>query len=137
MKRVFEILELNINKCPPTQSVIEALELCLTRNNSIFDNKNYLQIDGRAQGPHMSCSYADLALATFDKRVLTYNCSPTMWKRFRDDVFVVWAHGCGTFNLFLNYFNNLDDTGKIKFTMQVADENGLEFLDLRLKIVDE
>ena len=39
-------------------------------------------------------------------------------------------------NLFLNYLNNLDDTGKIKFTMQFADENGLELLDLKLKIIE-
>ena len=89
LKAVFEILESRVNKFPPTQSVIEALELCLTCNNSILNNKNYLQTDGTAQGPHMSCSYADLALATFDNRALAYNCNLTTWKRFRDDAFVV------------------------------------------------
>ena len=84
----------------------------------------------------MSCSYADLALATFNNRALAYNCCPTMWKRFRDDVFVVWVHGSAALNLFLDYLNNLDDTGKIKFTMQVANENGHDLLDLKLKIVE-
>ena len=56
--------------------------------------------------------------------------------RFRDDIFVVWTHGSVALNLFLNYLNNLDDTGKIKFTMQFADENGLELLDLKLKIIE-
>ena len=36
----------------------------------------------------------------------------------------------------MNYLNYLDDTSKIKFTMQLPDENGLEFLDLKLKIVE-
>ena len=37
-------------------------------------------------------------------------------------------------NLILLYLNNIDETGKIKFTMQIADEvNGLEFLDLKIK----
>ena len=76
LKTVFEILESLINKFPPTQSVIEALEHCLTCNNSIFNNKNYLQTDGTTQGPHMSCSYADLALETFDNCTLADNCSP-------------------------------------------------------------
>ena len=58
-----------------------------------------------------------------------------MWKRFRDDVSVVWAHGSAALNLFLDYHSNLDDTAKIKFTMRVADENGLEFLDLKLKLL--
>ena len=50
--------------------------------------------------------------------------------RFRNDVFVIWT------NLFLHFLNNLDDSCKIKFTRQVADECGLEFLDLKLKIVE-
>ena len=136
LKMVFEILESRVNKFPPTQSVIEALELCLTCNNSIFNNKNYLQTGGTAQGPHMSCSYADLAPAIFDNRALAYNCSPTTWKRFRDDIFVVWRHGSEALNLFLDYLDNLDDTGKIKFTMHVSDENEFEFLNLKFKIVE-
>ena len=84
----------------------------------------------------MSCSYADLAPAIFDNRALAYNCSPTTWKRFRDDVFVVWRHGSEALNLFLDYLDNLDDFGKIKFTMQVSDDNGLEFINLKFKIVD-
>ena len=85
----------------------------------------------------MSCAYADLALTTFDNRALTYYCSPATWKRFRNDVFVVWIHGYETLDLFLDYLNNLDDTGKIKYTMKVADESGLEFLDLKLKLLKE
>ena len=42
----------------------------------------YLQTDGTAQGPHMSCSYADLALVIFDNRALAYNCSPKCGKGF-------------------------------------------------------
>ena len=136
LKTVFEILESFINKFPPTQSVIEALELSLTCNNSIINNKNYLQTDDKTQGPHMSCSYADLAPATFDNHALAYNCSPTMWKRFCVDAFVVWRHGSAALNLFWDYLNNLDDTGKIKFTMQVANKNGPELLDLKLKIIE-
>ena len=136
-KTVFKILQSHVNKFPPTQPVIEALELCLTCNNSIFNNKNYLQTDGTAQGPHMSCSYADLALTTFDNRTFAYSCSLTTWKRLRDDVFVVWKHGSAALHLFLDYLNNLDDASEIKFTMQVAAENRFEFLDLKLKIGEE
>ena len=54
LKTVFKILKSHVNKFPSIQSVIEALELCLTCNNSIFDNKNHLQTNGTAQEPHMS-----------------------------------------------------------------------------------
>ena len=63
-----------------------------------------------------------------------YVFPPKLWKRIRDDVLVVWTHDTVKLPSFLDYLNNIDDTGKIKFTMQIADEvNGLEFLDLKIK----
>ena len=40
----------------PVECILEGLKLCLTCNNSIFNNGNFLQTDGTAEGPHMSCS---------------------------------------------------------------------------------
>ena len=37
---------------------------------------------------------------------------------------------------FLDYLNVMDTTGKINFSMETAGENGLGFLDLKLKIAD-
>ena len=56
--------------------------------SEISNNANYLQIDSTAQGPHKSYSYADIAMAGFDKGALEHHLSPTIWKRFRDDIFV-------------------------------------------------
>ena len=114
--------------------MLKALELCLTCNNSIFNNENYLQIDGTAQGPHMSYSYADITMADFDKGALEYYLSPTTRKRFRYSIFVLWPHGRESLTLFLDYINTLDPTQKMKFTMEVAEpDNYLEFLDIKLK----
>ena len=66
---------------PKIASLLETLELCLTCNNSIFNNENYLQIDGTAQGPHMSCPYADVAMTYFDKETLEYYLCPATWKK--------------------------------------------------------
>ena len=118
-----------------TDCVIEALELCLSCNNSVFNNTNYLQTNGTAQGPHMSCSYADIAMAYHDRKALSYFLSPTTWKRFRDDIFVAWEHGTDTLPSFLDYLNSADEAGKIKFTMKIAhQEKVLEFLDLRIDV---
>ena len=35
---------------------------------------------------------------------------------------------------FLDYLNTMDKKGKIKFTMEIAGDTDLEFLDLKLKI---
>ena len=45
-----------------TQYIVDALEIWLTCNNS-FNHQHFLQTDGTAQGPHMSCSYAEIAMA--------------------------------------------------------------------------
>ena len=37
-------------------------------------------------------------------------------------------------NHYLNYLNIIDVSGKIRFTMQTENENGLEFFDLRLEL---
>ena len=66
----------------PTNCVIEALELCSNCNNSVFNNTNYLLTDGTAQGPHMSCSYADIAMAYHDRKALSYFLSRTQGKGF-------------------------------------------------------
>ena len=39
------------------------------------------------------------------------------------------------FSSFLDYLNTMNKTGKIKFTMDTADDTCLEFLDLKLKII--
>ena len=38
--------------------------------------------------------------------------------------------------LFLRHLNSMDKTGKINFNMEVASDRGLEFFDLKLKIVE-
>ena len=83
----------------------------------------------------MSCSYADFTLAFSYSKALAFILSPTTSKRFRYDAFLVWTHGPASAYLFLEYLNNIDKTGKTQFTMQAAGDDGLEFLDLRLKMV--
>ena len=81
----------------------------------------------------MSCSYADIATADFDKEALEYHLSAATQKRFRGDVFVLWPHGRETLVLFLDYINILDPAEKINFTLEVAEPgNYLELLDLKL-----
>ena len=81
---------------PPVECILEGLELCLTCNNSIFNNRNFLQTDGTAQGPHMCCSYSDIAMSKFDTTALQYHFQPALWKRFRDVILTIWTHGSDT-----------------------------------------
>ena len=85
---------------PPTECVFEDLRLCLECNNSVFNDKNFIEIDGTAQGSHLPCSYSDIAMAHFDNRAENYALKSTIWKRFRDDIFSVWGHNVDTLPTF-------------------------------------
>ena len=118
-----------------TQCIVEALEICLTCNNSKFNDQNFLQTDGTAQWPHMLCSYTDIVMAKYDSLANGFHLKHKIWKRFRDDIFTLWEHGIDTLP-FLDYVNGMDTTGKIKFTMEIGGEIGFKFLDLKVKIAE-
>ena len=97
---------------PPVECIIEGLELCLNCNNSIFNNQHYLQVDGTAQGPHMSCSYSDITIYSYDLKALSYVPTVKYWKRFREDVFVFWEHSRDDLDKFFNFMNSIDSSKK-------------------------
>ena len=126
---VIKFLSKRACKKSPTLCIIEALELCLNCNNSIFNNTNYIRTDSAGQGSHMSFSYFEIAMAGHDSKALMYDFPPKVLKRLRDYGLVVWTHDTAKLPFFLDYLINIDKTGKIKFIIQIADEvNGLEFL---------
>ena len=96
--------------------------------------KLMIQLKGLTCHAMSSDIASDIAMAHFDNRAENYTLKCPVWKRFRDGVFSVWAHNINTLPAFPDYLNNIDSTGKIKFTMQCADKNGLEFLDLKFKM---
>ena len=54
LKSVHDILEFCDSEFPPTSSIIEDIDLCLSYDNSIFNNTNYLPTDSTAQRPHIN-----------------------------------------------------------------------------------
>ena len=51
----------------------------------------------------MSCSYGDIAIEQFDEKALEYNPAVIGWKRFRDDIFLVWPYSAED----LNYYSTM------------------------------
>ena len=102
LKAVKSILDARQDQFPPTACIIEALKLCLECYNSIFNNKRFLQSDGTAQGPHMSCSYSDIAIQYFDVKALEYTPATICWKRFREYIFIVWPHSIDELDIFFD-----------------------------------
>ena len=57
LEAMSEILSNSESDFPPAECILEALTIYLKCNNSVYDNGFYLQENGTAMGPHMSCSY--------------------------------------------------------------------------------
>ena len=127
-------LNLRTKKDPPTTCIIEALRICLQCNNTTFNKKHYLQTDGTAQGPHMACSYSDIAMDRYDQAAKGYHSPPFVWFRFRDDIFIVWIHGIDELHNFVTFMNEVDETHKMRFLLQVGTNNSLNFNDLTIEM---
>ena len=110
IESVKNILSNRDDNTPHAECIIEALELCLTCSKSIFNNQHYLQVDGIAQGPHMSCSYCDIAMYPYDLKALSYVPAVKCWNSFCDDVFFLWEHSRDDLGKFFNFMNSIDSS---------------------------
>ena len=117
---------------PTNESLIKLLEFVLNKNNFKFDGKNYLQINGCAMGSKCSPSFAILFMDYFEQQFLeTYHLQPLMYKRYIDDIFMIWTHGQDELNKFLEHINSCSE--HIKFTWETS-KTSVNFLDLTIKI---
>ena len=57
VKKAPESQRRTISTCNNFLCIIEAFELCLKCNDSMFNKKHFLQNDGTVQSPHRSCSH--------------------------------------------------------------------------------
>ena len=124
-------LETRVDNSPPTECIVEALEIILTSNNSVFNKEHLVQTNGTATGSKNSCSYSDLALEPIDDEI--YRASRTIFKeliayfRYRDDCFLLWNGSLDLLRKFVYFVNTLDPS--IKFTVEIGGKS-LKFMDL-------
>ena len=120
LESVKNILISNEFDMDSNQCILEALEVCLTCSNSNFNDQNFQQTEDTAQGPHMSCSYADIAMAKYGFLANEFHLKPKIWKKFRDDIFTLWEHAVDTLSHFLDYLNGMDTAGKTKLLVKMV-----------------
>ena len=58
---------------PSTECILEAIKITLECNNSTFNGKHYLQIDGTAMGPKNACSYVDISVRNIDIKAFCWD----------------------------------------------------------------
>lgn len=108
--------------------ILNLLEICLTENTFIFDDKNMIQENGAAMGHGYSVHYSNVFMVKWEVGAMA-NCTllPIFFARFIDDMFILWTHGFEEFKRFFNILNN--HLGCIKLTY-VYDLNKVDFLDV-------
>ena len=65
--------------------------------------------------------------------VCTYHLQPTLWKRFIDDIFMIWPHGMDPLLEFIEHLNTVHPS--IKFTSTISPSEKA-FLDLIIYNID-
>ena len=86
-------------------------------------------------GTKLAPSYANLFMTKFEQtHVYTYHLQPTLWKRFIDDIFMIWPHGMDSLLEFIQHLNTAHPT--IKFTSTISPTE-ISFLDLIIYIRDD
>ena len=103
-----EFLDQRANCNPPTDDVVRLIELVLSLNCFVHDNQHYRQTLGTAMGTRMAPSYANLFMAKMDEKIRTAHSAPdglnpAFYKRFIDDLIMVWLHGDACLLRFFDY----------------------------------
>ena len=113
---------------PPTSDLVLLISEILTKNNFVFGEENFLQVQGTAMGTRMAPSYANMFMAQLEQRILArIHVIPHIWWRYIDDIFAIW-------NPFVEELNHAHPT--IKFTAEWS-RASLPFLDTRVSLKDE
>eukprot|EP00745_Piridium_sociabile_P022976 TRINITY_DN35811_c0_g1_i2.p1 TRINITY_DN35811_c0_g1~~TRINITY_DN35811_c0_g1_i2.p1 ORF type:complete len:584 (-),score=113.49 TRINITY_DN35811_c0_g1_i2:126-1877(-) len=119
---------------PPTERVLEIIHHVLTNNVFTFEGKLYEQIHGTAMGTPMAPSVANIFMGWLESNILENSpvrVNTEYWKRFIDDIFLLWLGTQEELDEFFSFLNSVHPT--IKFTFQTS-RTQLPFLDLSLQL---
>lgn len=120
---------------------MKGIDLILKNNNFIFNQENFIQTKGTAMGTRFAPSYATLVLGYLEikleqilKEKFGKNIAEKIiekYRRYLDDVFLIWNTENGSLEIFHNILNELH--ADIKFTNDCSG-NKINFLDVELEI---
>lgn len=127
IKAVREILEHNPDFNRPDDHLIKLLEVNLTRNDFVFNDKFFLQVKGTAMGKKFAPAYANIFMAAWEKGALqTTPLKPVHYYRFLDDVWGVWTHSLTEFQDFISILNSFNSSITVKAEIHRTTVNFLD-----------
>lgn len=129
----FFLREFLSDKKPTIECLKELTKLVLTKNYFMYKDDYFLQIKGTAMGSTMAPNYANLYMGFFEHEyvfnptVNSYLSNILLWRRYIDDIFMIW---CGSENDLLVFQQFLNHTSEhLKFTIEF-NPSQVSFLDL-------
>ena len=121
-----------------SNSILTALNLCLKNNVLEFNDRLFKQISGVGTGAKFAPTYACLGAGKFEEIMFKSNHEflekIIAWKRFIDDVLMLFKGSENQCKQFVNWMNSLIP-GVIKFKYEFSFEK-VVFLDLEIFIED-
>ena len=115
---------------PDTAVLACLLEIVLKNNFFVFDGKFYKQLQGTAMGTKLAPAYANIFMGKLEHNILSHApLKPSFYKRYIDDILIIWPHSEADLNTFLTSLNSLHPT--IKFSFEY-NKNTITFLDLNI-----
>ena len=110
-----------------TEFIKKLGNLVLKHNYFEFNGQLFLQQQGTAMGTRMAPNYAIIFMHKIETELLQKSTlQPTFFKRFIDDIFLIWPHGEKQLQDFLQMINSHHKT--IKFTEEHS-KTEIPFLD--------
>lgn len=89
-----------------SNTLSKLLRLILELNNFEFNDQHYVQVSGTSMGTKIGPNYANIFMGTLETKFLdNYPLKPLFYKRYIDDIFLVWSHGEENLNKFISDFN--------------------------------
>ena len=99
---------------PNPEVLGELMNLVLKNNVFEFNEQFYLQIQGTAMGTKMAPAYANLFMGKLEEHLI--NLAPNhihTWKRFIDDIFIIWTGTTAEFEEYMHTINQTHPTNQI------------------------
>ena len=112
-----EALENRDNKEIPTEYLIKLLKLVMEGNIFKFNNEFWTQLIGTSMGTRVAPTYANIFMGKLEKLMLSHcpaDLKPFLhtWKRYIDDILVIWTGTEQQFKEFFNFLNSFHQTMK-------------------------
>ncbi|CAN7951161.1 unnamed protein product [Ixodes pacificus] len=117
---------------PEVDVVATLSRLVLELNSFEFNNSHYIQISGTAMGTKMAPNYANIFMGALESQFIEASpLKPIFYKRFIDDIFLIWTHTEEQLFIFIERFNRAHPN--IKFTHEYS-RTSINFLDVTLSV---